>query len=133
MMKRLTQQDKYGNYCLDGVTYEQLYEGHRIEFDAAEKIYGALRKLKDYEDTGMDPEDVERMKEACGWIPVDERLPKPGKRYLTTMKYRESDVVGVYEAVYGSDGLWYRENSEPIHECLTVIAWRSLPDPYRED
>lgn len=67
------------------------------------------------------------------WTSVAEKLPKPGKRYLTTMKYRESDVVGVYDAVYGSNGFWHGENYEPISERLTVIAWMPLPEPYQEE
>lgn len=44
MMERLTQKDQYGNWCLKGVKYEQLYEGDIITFDAAEKIYEVLSK-----------------------------------------------------------------------------------------
>lgn len=64
------------------------------------------------------------------WIPVAEKLPKPGRRYLTTMRYKESGIVGVYDAVYGSDGVWHGENYKPISERLKVIAWMPLPEPY---
>lgn len=67
------------------------------------------------------------------WIPVSEKLPKPGRRYLTTMKYKESGIVGVYDAVYGSDRLWHGENYQPINDRLAVIAWMPLPESYKEE
>ena len=33
--------------------------GHVITKDMSQKIYGALAKLKDYEETGLDPGEVE--------------------------------------------------------------------------
>lgn len=36
-------------------------------------IYWALKK---YEDTGLTPEEIERLKEQHRWIPVEERLPE---------------------------------------------------------
>ena len=56
---RLTEKDDQGNWCLKGVRWEQLREGQVITKDVAEKLYGALCKLKDYEDTGCSPDDVE--------------------------------------------------------------------------
>ena len=58
---RLTEKDDQGNWCLKGVRWEQLREGQVITKDVAERLYGALFKLKDYEDTGASPEMVERI------------------------------------------------------------------------
>ena len=51
-MKRLTEKDDLGNWCLKGVRWEQLRAGQVITKDVSERLYGALCKLKDYEDTG---------------------------------------------------------------------------------
>lgn len=89
-MRRLTQQDDQGNWCLKGMRWEQLRAGSIIAKDVAEKLYGALCKLKDYENTDLSPEDVERVndfsksqayllmeqlqkeREQHQWIPVTE-------------------------------------------------------------
>lgn len=85
---RLTEKDDMGNWCLKGVRWEQLRAGHMITLDVAKKLYGALCKLKDYEDTGASPDGVEQLIEKYAeavamltfpiyeWIPVEERLPK---------------------------------------------------------
>lgn len=75
-MKRLTQKDEQGNWCLKGVSWEQLHEGQVITKSLRERLYGALWKLMEYEDTGLTPEEIERLKEQHRWIPVKERLPE---------------------------------------------------------
>ena len=60
-MGRLTEKDECGNWCLKGVAWSQLHTGSVITKEVSEKLYGALCKLKDYEDTGLSPEDVERL------------------------------------------------------------------------
>lgn len=55
------------------------------------ELYGALCKLKDYEDTAMDPEDIEEMKSTLleykltGVSP--ERLKEMDKLYLDKCQY----------------------------------------------
>ena len=60
-MERLTQRDDQGNWCLKGVKWDQLRAGSTITKDVAEKLYGALCKLRDYENTDLSPEEVERV------------------------------------------------------------------------
>ena len=92
-MQRLTEKDDLGNWCLKGVRWEQLRAGQVITKEVGEKLYGALCKLKDYEDTGCNPDDVERLNDFTqneavklvqklnaeekkhSWIPAEERLP----------------------------------------------------------
>ncbi|MFR1058937.1 MAG: hypothetical protein ACLSEY_00130 [Enterocloster sp.] len=80
-MKRLTQKDEQGNWCLEGVSWEQLHEGQVITKPLRERLYGALWKLMEYEDTGLAPEEIKALN-ANGktsehrWIPVEERLPE---------------------------------------------------------
>ena len=49
-MRRLTQKDEQGNWCLKGIRWEQLYAGQVITEEMYERLYGALRKLMEYED-----------------------------------------------------------------------------------
>lgn len=58
-MVRLTEKSERGLWHLRGVSWEQLQEGYVITKDMSQKIYGALAKLKDYEETGLDPGEVE--------------------------------------------------------------------------
>ena len=57
-MSRLTQKDDQGNWCLRGVKWEQLHIGQEITQEVSEKLYGALWKLMEYEDTGLTPEQI---------------------------------------------------------------------------
>lgn len=78
-------------------------------------MYGALYKLKDYEDTKLSPEDVKRIddfektntaqllkklaaeKHKHRWIPAEERLPD-GKDYiLLSFENFSIPLVGRYE------------------------------------
>lgn len=67
-----------------------------------------------------------------GWIPCSERLPEAGKRYLVSAIWKDKDFEksAVYDAVYGSDGLWHSYNYELV--SYKVIAWQLLPEPYKE-
>lgn len=97
-MKRLTEKDDLGNWCLKGVRWEQLRVGQVITKEVGEKLYGALCKLKDYEDTGAYPDGVEMLMEkyaeaavlltvpAHEWIPVEERLPEEDEWVQVTVK-----------------------------------------------
>ena len=62
-MGRLTEQDEQGNWCVKGLPWKDTYVGQVITENTQEKIYGALCKLKDYEDSGLDPEEAYRLKE----------------------------------------------------------------------
>lgn len=75
-MKRLTEKDVRGNWGIKGIRWEQLNEGQVITEELRERLYGALWKLMEYEDTGMAPEEVEKLhdeqdKHRC--IPAAER------------------------------------------------------------
>jgi len=65
-----------------------------------------------------------------GWIPVSERLPEEG-RYLVTTVYGE-----VKESEFDLRKWWQIDNStislEWEEEPIKVVAWRPLPDPYKE-
>ena len=62
-MGRLTEQDEQGNWCVKGLPWKDTYVGQVITENTNQKIYGALCKLKDYENSGMDPEEACSLKE----------------------------------------------------------------------
>ena len=62
-LRRLTKQDEQGNWCVKGLPWKDTYVGQVITENNREKIYGALCKLKDYENSGMDPEEACSLKE----------------------------------------------------------------------
>lgn len=131
-MSRLTEKDERGNWSLKGVKWEQLHEGATITGELCRKLYGALWKLMEYEDTGLDPDDVIRLNDfdQCStrqvmnelakerakhrWIRLGERLPDQNKPVLVTVKCHR------WGADYYCD--WVPENEKTEHkdfECST--------------
>ena len=63
---RLTEKKNNGHWSLKGVSWNELKPGAVLSEKTWEKLYGALWKLKDYEDTGVSPDEIERMKTEGG-------------------------------------------------------------------
>lgn len=59
---RLTEKKDSGHWILRGIPWDDLKPGAVLTEKVWEKLYGALWKLKDYEDTGLSPDEIERMK-----------------------------------------------------------------------
>ena len=129
-MKRLTETDKYGNWGLREIPWKNLYTGTPITWETYEALYGALCKLKDYEDSGLSPADVEelrRQQDSHHWIPVEERLPEEEILVWVTVKHSSwisdygSDFIpkeewgyhpessGTYKGKY-EEGIWWYED-----------------------
>lgn len=80
---RLTQRDKQGKWCVKGLPWKDTYEGQVVTRNTREKIYGALRKLYDYEEGGaFYPGDDETSYVKYG-IFVNAWMPLP-RSYKTT-------------------------------------------------
>lgn len=140
-MKRLTEKDDLGNWCLKGVRWEQLCTGQVITKEVSERLYGALCKLRDYEDTGAHPDAVEMLMEKYAeaaalltvpmhsWIPVEERLPEENKYVLLSFCGLEEPAIGMYE-----ENEWYLGYAYGGEKCISVgllvSAWLPLPEPY---
>lgn len=58
-MYRLIQKDTSGSWQVKGLPWAQLQAGETITEEARQILYGCLCKLKDYEDSGMTPEQLE--------------------------------------------------------------------------
>lgn len=139
-MGRLTHKDEQGNWALKGVKRSDLYEGRTITKELFEKLYGALWKLMEYEDTGLTPEEIEELnkfensngelllKEIAKheWIPVEDRLPKEDRAVLICREGGAQDV-GWYE-----ENVWWTGFSHADIKS-DIVAWQPLPKPYRRE
>ena len=137
--------------CLKGVRWEQLRAGQVITKDVSERLYGALCKLKDYEDTGCSPDGIADLVENYAkamtllvgqieehsWIPVEERLPDEDEYVLISFENFTLPAIGRYEINDKGDGAWYLggcdEEDTCISEGLFVNAWIPLPKAYRAE
>ena len=63
-MARLTRKDKQGNWHMKGVPWERLRAGMELDKVTADRLYGALYKLMEYEDTGLEPENIAEIRES---------------------------------------------------------------------
>lgn len=54
-MGRLIQKELSGKWQVNGIPWEELQEGRVITKETQILLYGCLCKLKDYEDSGMEP------------------------------------------------------------------------------
>lgn len=131
-MNRLTEKNEQGNWSLKGVKWEQLHEGATITGKLWQKLYGALWKLMEYEDTGLDPDDVIRLNDfnqySTGqaikepakerakhrWIRPGERLPDQNETVLVTVKRHR------WVADYDCD--WVPENEKTEHEEAVYVT-----------
>ena len=154
-MERLTQKDEQGNWCLKGVPWEWLHEGQVITKPLRERLYGALWKLMEYEDTGLVPEDVERVNDfeksqvahllkqlneeqrKHHWIPLEERMTEDYNYILLSFSNFSLPLIGRYEADNDGGGAFYLGDNDEGDTCLSVDlyvnAWQPLPEPYRPE
>ena len=148
-MQRLTEKDDLGNWCLKGVRWEQLRAGQVITKKVSERLYGALCKLKDYEDTGCIPDGIADLVENYAkamtllagqieersWIPVEERLPEEDEYVLMSFENFTLPIIGRYEKDNDGGGAWYAGDDDGCDTCssqdLFVNAWMPLPEPYK--
>lgn len=153
-MNRLTEHDEQGNWRLKGVAWNQLHTGQVITEEVWEKLYGALWKLKDYEDTGLTPEDVERVndfersqtgkllkvlgeeRKKHRWIPAGEP-PETDDYILLSFANFSCPQIGRCERDEDGGGNFYLGDCDEEDTCLAnglyVNAWMPLPEAYREE
>ena len=59
-MGRLIQKEESGKWQVNGIPWEKLQKGEVITEDVSQSLFGCFCKLKDYEDTGWDPQRIQR-------------------------------------------------------------------------
>ena len=83
-----------------------------------------VERLAAYEDTGLTPEEIERLKKQHRWIPVEERLPEESLNSVIGWdEYRERCCFVQYYA-----GSWHLGD-----ESVRIIAWMPLPEAYQPE
>lgn len=115
-MGRLTERDGKGNWCLRGMPWWQFSGEEPLTQKTRSLLYGALFKLKDYEDTGLTPDEIMDGKLLTGWIPISERRPEDGQIVLVC------NPNEVYMEEYSEEGLF---------SCDSPVAWMPLPEVYK--
>ena len=131
---RLTENN--GHWSLKGVSWDELKPGTVLTKKVWRKLYGALWKLKDYEDTGMDPFEIgDAIKYRAEWIPVTERLPEPETYILVSFENSTLPDIATYRADEDGSGAFYigDEDHTYLSLGLFVNAWMPLPKPYRDE
>ena len=158
----LTEKRNNVSWKLKGVDWKQIAPGAVITKKTWEKLYGALWKLKDYEKTGLSPDqvselqdetqeqarqmlervarfsdEIERMKgeERQQWIPVAEKLPEPEAYILVSFDNFTLPDIATYRVDDDGSGAFYPgdEDYTYLSEGLFVNAWMPLPEPYKEE
>lgn len=161
-MVRLTEKKDNSNWCLKDVPWDDLKPGAVITKKTWEKLYGALWKLKDYEETGLMPnevtalnaetqkearkmlervaklsDEIEKMKrdERQQWIPVTEKLPEPETYILVSFDNFTLPDIATYRVNDDGNGAFYPgdEDYTYLSVGLFVNAWMPLPEPYRAE
>ncbi len=132
---RLTFKEPDGTWGIKGMN----------ESNQDKKLYGVSKKLLDYEETGLSPEEVERLKDDMEsrlktgeWIPCSERLPEVIEKdmqdlYPHVLVYaEEEDEWNIYVGIYGMyNPTEWVDAHDPTKVIENVIAWQPLPEPYR--
>lgn len=123
-MERLTIPDKK----IPGGTRRTIIDARAVREEAM-TIYWALKK---YEDTGLTPEGIERLKEQHRWIPVEERLPEEDDRVILCTIH---GIVkeGTYTERYGYAMRKGFFTETCFEELCDVTAWMPLPEPYQKE
>lgn len=87
-----------------------------------------IERLAAYEDTGLTPEEIERLKEQHRWIPVEERLPEGTEDdYCPEFNVMTKGAVQATTLNFAPDGTWF----DDFGQGYSVIAWMPLPEPYQ--
>ena len=76
-MGRMTEKDASGRWQVKGLPWERLKEGQTITRETGQILYGCLCKLKDYEDCGMGPCQLEgwqeRLEDVAAYVEETQR------------------------------------------------------------
>ncbi len=137
-MGSLIERDNCGNWWLKDVPWVAVSAGATIMKETWEKIYGALCKLKDYEESGLTPDQLlyvdeeytKMCKEVAGlkemlnnrWNSAEKEPAEPGEynvviegvKRATTLKYE--------------NGSWF----DDFNNNYKVFVWQPLPEYYMQ-
>lgn len=105
------------------------------------ELYGAICKLKDYEDSGFSPKQLKDYEEAgfspeqleeSEWIDVKSQLPEDNRYILVSFENYSLPDIGRYESKHDGGAFFPGdEDKSYVSFGLFVNAWMELPKPYR--
>ena len=113
------------------LTHERV-NGIKAGYWSPAKKQELVDRLAEYEDIGLDPDEIQDLKDSNRWISISERLPKRERKvYLVTYKTigERRYVKASYLRYTGTTSfccVWEKVNGE-------VIAWMPLPEPYASE
>lgn len=130
------------------------------ELERLPEVYAAQRKellelrekLADYEATGITPEQIvemdkmymdrrqeiadmkRRMAAGTGWIPCNEKAPKPDDYILLSFENFSIPLVGRYEEDENGGAFYIGDEDKTcVSQGVFVNAWQPLPKMYRQE
>lgn len=110
-MERLTKVDNQGRL----LAYSVSDTGLPAIIMSGNPYHELIERLKSYEDTGLEPEEILALKRRERWVPVQERLPDEGQEVLASN--------GRYE---------YLEEYDSNYKFMDgMIAWMPLPEHFK--
>ena len=121
-MKRLTERDEYGNADIIGVISADL-QGN-LDYDEMNAVTEALNRLAEYEDTGLEPDEIARLvddNKSSTWVSVKDRPPAKdiySREYNVVIKGAKRSTTLYY------DGTWYDGGCRKYD----VTHWQPLPE-----
>lgn len=90
-----------------------------------------VSNLLDLDKTVMINTALDRAIESMKWIPISDKLPELKRDVLVFLKNGRFFVCALFPGSAGQKYWWIGE--EEIHFLFDdVVAWRPLPDPYKE-
>lgn len=114
--------DRYTATDKEYITYQEAKDKGWNEYACREEEL--KRRLKQYEDTGLTPEEIIDGKMLIGWIPVEERLPEKYKSVLACLASGDIGIARHYV------NCWWDRDTDCRYD---VIAWMPLPEPYKQE
>ena len=110
--------------------------GIKTGYWSASKKDELVTRLAEYEDTGVNPEEVLRLKKnAVQWIPVTERLPDPESYILVSFENFSLPDIATYRVDEDGSGAFYPgdEDYTYLSAGVFVNAWMPLPEAYKAE
>lgn len=112
---------------------ERLTQGTILFGDSEKQLY--YNRLREYEDTGLTPEEIMDGKMLTGWILVEERLPGPSEfrgfsesgGYMKRLEVAYMTDTIEYTFGYFDGCKWMDKRHEKINN---VIAWK-IHEPFK--
>lgn len=122
---------------MNRLTHERV-NGIKTGYWSAAKKDELIQRLAEYENTGLEPEEIMNGKLLTGWVPSRERLPgKDGIYLICDCRYNAWVHTAGFKARSQSwcenHGIYYDDRYGRMSDQNKITAWMPLPEPYKAD